>query len=228
MVGYLHSKSMAKKGKTKQSFQLVTILIIILIIVGLWLGKNFGGWDAFLAKTEPQEAEINVLESEEMIVQEAELAQQESVAAGSLNNPSLLYFPAAGEIRIYYLIHNKVPRKVEILHRGSKKPFVLNPGNDDGLIGKDTGLQVKANERVFITVFEDNNYSKKAFGWIAPNPNRTCGVRPHAKVSIGWAINSILSVSKPIASIQCWSDWEQLSNPVLDFNDFALIFSYKP
>jgi len=153
------------------------------------------------------------------------LMEGEEAVIAVLNNPSNVVFSKQGKVRFYYYyIYNDLTRLIRIKHRGETKSFRVRESNNP----VDTGIEVDAGDSINIEVFEGSGYTKKAYGWKNINADNTCGKEPYARDNVSWQRQDAASAGKPLESIQCWSDWEPEVHPVLDFNDFLLIFSYEP
>ncbi|MCX6816973.1 MAG: hypothetical protein NTZ93_03845 [Candidatus Beckwithbacteria bacterium] len=160
--------------------------------------------------------------------QEAFIAQAQPEELTSGTNPTTLKFPKDGEVRIYYWRFDSwTNRKFELTYQETPNVFEISTGNY-----KDTGINIKAQESLTEKISAKvNDVYQPDFNWQTPiNDGKQCGVSGLADppVNIEAYVKEVNDNGEPIVSTQCWSDWDTAGEPASDYNDFLVIFSYKP
>ena len=147
--------------------------------------------------------------------------QEVKIAELATGNPTTFGgFTKEGKVRVYYN-EGKLTRKIEIRGARQTASYTLPPDK-----AVDTEVTVMSGESITATVW-DSDGGNMSYGWILPS-NNTCGLPPYTVRDITPYITAARAAGEPLVSTQCWSDWEDPSDPRLDFNDFVLIFSYIP
>lgn len=143
-----------------------------------------------------------------------------------------LSFPKAGEIRVYYEVGDWVPLGMILTDSAGAHDFAYTAGAPTGRMKiLDTGYVLTGPTIISIDSFLGIDKTKLSVGWAKPVTNK-CGFNGYTAVDITPNINFATEQAKgePLVSIQCWGDYAP--NPAdpssKDFNDYTLIWSYKP
>lgn len=146
--------------------------------------------------------------------------------------PKTVSFPKAGEIRAYYSVGGWLPLGMTLTDSAGPHNFTIpagNPGTQMKVF--DTGYVLTGPTTISIESFLGTNSSQKSIGWATPVANK-CGFNGFGIVDITPDITFATAQAKgePLVSIQCWGDYSPSPNDTsaLDFNDYTMIWSYKP
>jgi len=152
-----------------------------------------------------------------------------SLVEAELNSVS---FPKAGEIRVYYEVGGWVPLGMILKDVAGTHEFNFTAGApSDRMKILDTGYILSGPTIVKIDSFLGTDKTKLSLGWAKPATNK-CGFNGYTAIDITPNVDfaTAQAGAEPIVSVQCWGDYSP--NPKdpssKDFNDYTLIWSYKP
>ena len=154
------------------------------------------------------------LSRQEVMIAELETAQQQG-------NPTTITFPKAGEVRVYLF---KEPADNDDFASYKLKPATGSAvmANIQAHKFRNTGLKVKAKEKVTETFYDRADQKFPGFGWIKA-VNNAC-----PKWNVKKYLDEVKKNGQPIVSAQCWSDHDTGSEAAPDNNDYLVVLSYKP
>lgn len=146
-------------------------------------------------------------------------------------NPFKATFTKAGVLRIYWCSPiAKSSFKIKVNNGAVKNIANVPSGSLQQCAVKDTGIKVKANDKVQVEVFETANFQHPGFTWVKVK-NDKCPVGdggPITDAKVKRWMNQARAGKKPIEAAQCWSDWDTRNEAEPDNNDYLVILSYKP
>lgn len=146
--------------------------------------------------------------------------------------PKTVAFPKAGEIRVYYAVGGWIPLGLTLKDSLGPHNFTIPAGNPNAQMKIfDTGYKLTGPTTVTVDSFLGTDSSQMSIGWAKPVANK-CGFNGFGVVDITPDITYATAQAKgePIVSVQCWGDYSPSPKDTssLDFNDYTVIFSYKP
>ena len=146
--------------------------------------------------------------------------------------PKTVSFPKAGEIRVYYEANGWLPLGIELTDSAGVRDLSVPAGNPNTQMKIfDTGYHLTGPTTISIESFLGTDSSLMSIGWAKPVANK-CGFNGFGIVDITPDITFATAQAKgePLVSVQCWGDYSSTptDTSALDFNDYTMIWSYKP
>jgi len=142
---------------------------------------------------------------------------REEVKIAQMGYVPTLEFPKDGEVRFYYFADGV--RLIKLNYKETVYEYKTSQSQYGQYI--DTDIIVSSGDKMTIEVYEGSDFSLKTYGWIPAPEDKKCSGR-----DVTADEEAVLNNGDPIVLTQCWNDWENPSQPNLDYNDFVIIFSY--